>query len=233
MNFTDIQIYRTTKYKNTEQEQHLYLNFLEENILLMKYWENIRDLFSINLPAKFDLLGISKFNIKLGDFDGDPFLPASNDGIATFRRNDFCIKKFKTLTEQDKNLLSLFYIEDSLITTCKLYRLPNATIEKIQSICSLIKTKNFEHFRIHKKTSKWHKSRKYRAITHLHHKTNGINVTLEIIDNNGVSIIKENIIKNELWENVWFALFKGYWDGATYIIENRAGSEIYKTQYSL
>ena len=57
MKLRDIQILNNGKHSEEK---------LEQNRFLMFYWENIRNLFCMNLPDDIELFGISKLNIQLG-----------------------------------------------------------------------------------------------------------------------------------------------------------------------
>ncbi len=156
MKLTDVQI--LTRGKETPEQ-------LERNRYLTNYWENIRNLFCICLPNKFEFLGISKLNIRLGDFDGDSYEPASSNGIAYFNRSDFTFENFKSLSDSEKDEISLFYIEDSFISIAKIFKLDSEISSVISQTAALVKSSNFELYRIHKKTTKWNSSRTLRAVT--------------------------------------------------------------------
>ena len=88
MIFRDVQL--VTAGKHSEEK-------LAQNRYLMAYWDNVEDIFCTLLPNKIDLIGISKVNIYLGQFDGKDYISPSSDGIAIFRRDDFDFEHFKSL----------------------------------------------------------------------------------------------------------------------------------------
>ena len=230
MYLKDIHIYKHFKYKNTKEEQHLLLQEMEQDKKYRPYWINIRDLFSMRIPTKFNFLNIFKFNIELDDRTQLEFKLPDKNGIATYVRNDFCLNEFSKLSDLEKNIKTLFYIEDSLINICERYDLTDETVSVIRNIVVSIKDSNFEHFLIHKKTTKWHSGRKYRAVTKLHFKKGGIDANIEIVDKKNNVIISKNILANEFWENIWFVLAKGYWEKESFLIENRVGKVILNIQ---
>jgi hypothetical protein len=230
MALSDIQLITKTRYKNTVEEQHLYLKELEQSRYLMRYWENLRDLFGLHLPKDFELDGISKLNIQFGDFEGPKYQSLGKDSIAVFKRNDFHFDEFCQLSEKEKDLKSLFYIEDSLINICNGLEFSDDKTIQIKQIAEDIKKKNFEFTRNYKKTSKWNSSRTLRAITTLHHRKGGIDADLEIIDKTGKVIFSEKIVDGRFWEAVWFDLWRGYWEGQKFRIENRVGEDFYCTE---
>ncbi len=229
MIFRDIQLLTETKYRNTVEEQHLYLQELEQYGYLMHYWENLRDLFCLNIPKNFDFDGMSKLNIQFGGFKGVAYQAPGKDGIAVFKRDDFQFDEFCQLSEKDKDLKSLFYLEDSLRSICEMLDLPEIKLLQIRQISEVIKRQNFEFFRLHKKTSKWNSSRTLRAVTTLHHKKGGIDAEFEVVDKAGHVAFSEKIIEGRFWEAVWFDLWKGYWEGPKFVIDNRVGFEFYST----
>ena len=214
MIFRDVQLLNYGKHSDERLEQNRYLMF---------YWENLRDIFCINLPNKLDLIGISKLNIQLRNFDGNEYQSPSLDGIATFRRNDFDFDEFCELPDHEKSVKSLYYIEDSLLTVCKKFKAPEETISAIRSAAEAVISSNFEHYRIHKKTTKWNKNRSLRAVTHLHHKNGGIDANLVVTDKLGNIKLKTKILNNQRWEVVWSDLWKGYWKDSSFVIEDRVG----------
>ena len=221
MIFNDVQLLNSGKHSDAK---------LEENVFLMKYWENIRDLFLIYLPDNFDFLGMKKLKVKLGPFEGDAFIPAGEDGIATFKIQNFTYEFFYELSEEEKNEKSLSYIEEALTKICDQFKLPSDIKETVKKTAQLVRENSFEHFRTHSKTSKWHKSRKLRAVTELHFKKGGINATLIITNKSGDIIIKQNIFESKFWESAWFDLWKGYWIDNKFKIENRTGKVYFETR---
>lgn len=230
MVLSDIQLITKTQYRNTVEEQHLHLQELEQSRYLMRYWENLRDLFCLHLPKNFELCGVSKLNIQLGDFEGVTYQVPGKDGIAVFKRNDFHFDDFCQLSEEEKDLKSLFYMEDSLINICETLDLPEVKTVQIKQIAGDIKQQNFKFSRNHKKTSKWNSTRTLRAITTLHHKKGGIDVDLEVVDKAGKVVFSDKIVDGRFWESVWFDLWKGYWEGPKFKIENRVGVDFYSTE---
>lgn len=197
---------------------------LEQNRFLMEIWENLRNIFCINLPTKLDLGGISKVNIYLGNFDGSAFESPSSNGIAAFRRSDFIFDEFCTLSDHDKQETSLFYIEDSLRQICRILNTPEQTIIDLAAAAAAVREGNFEIRKVYKKTTKWNKNRSLKAVTKLHHKTGGIDVDLFILDPKENIVAQYKIIEGRFWEGVWFDLWKGVWQGSNFVIENRVGT---------
>jgi hypothetical protein len=221
MYLSDIGIYKVSKYQNTVEEQHLYLLELQQKKYLTNYWENICDLFSLKLPKKFNFLDISKFNIRLGDFDGDSFEMSRIGGIGTFKRNDFNFEGFKKLSDDEKNLISLNYVRESLLEVCLMHNVSNTIVDLINEICDSIKRDNFTSTREFTKTTKWNKSRSLHAVTYLYHKQGGIDVYINVLDKKGNSKLKVPVFENRLWEFVWFEVWKGYWLDSDFVIENK------------
>lgn len=221
MYLTDIDIYKVNKNKNTVEEQHLHLLELEQNRYLMNYWENIRDLFCLKLPKNFNLLDISKFNIRLGDFSGEQFERSRTGGIATFKRSDFDFEKFEKLNDEEKNIISLNFVRDSLIDVCEMHNTSITAIKLIHDICDSIQNESFALTRVFSKTTRWNKSRSLRAVTYMHHKQGGIDVNVEIQDKSGSVKLRESILKDCFWEYVYFDIWKGYWSGSNFVIEDK------------
>ena len=221
MYLSDIQIYKVGNYQNTVEEQHLYLLDLEQSKYLMTYWENIRDLFCLKLPQKFNFLNISKFNIRLGDYNGEQFETSKIGGISTFKRNDFDFNEFTELKDKEKNLFSLELVRDSLIKVCQMHGISINVIGVINDICDSIISEEFSLTREFSKTTKWNKSRSLRAVTYMHYKQGGIDVFVEIIDKNGSAKLKALVLENCLWEFIWFEVWKGYWLDSDFILEDK------------
>ena len=156
MYFRDVQILNSGKYSGEKLRQNRYL---------MAYWDNIRDLFCLHLLRHIELAGTSKLNIKFGEFEGEPFLEPDNRGFTTFRRNDFLFNDFFNLPEEEKDIVSLGYIENSVMSICERFNVPSGTQKQFQDVAKKVQASGFEYSRVHKKTSKWHKSKKVRAIT--------------------------------------------------------------------
>ena len=226
MYLTDIDIYKTNRYKNTVEEQHLLLIELEQNRYLQNYWENIRDLFCLKLPKKFKFLNISKFNIQLGNFEGERFERSREGGIATYKRLDFEFIHFENLSDFEKNLESIRYVRDSLLDVCTMYDTDSHFVNLFNGICDEIIEESFEMKRAFSKTSKWNNSRTVRAVTLIHHKVGGIDVSIEFESKSGDTICKELIVENQLWESIYFDIWKGYWKDSTFTIENKNGDEV-------
>ena len=170
-------------------------------------------------------MGMSKLNIMLGSFEGEEYLPPSSNGIATFRRNDFSFNEFCELSEQAKDLKSLYYIEDSLIKVCRKLKASDETLTVLKSVAKEVQKSNFVLHRVHKKTTKWNKSRNLRAVTNLQHKKGGIDVEVVISDKQGSILFSQQIVTNQFWHSVWFDFFKGGWDGSTFVIRSRVERE--------
>jgi len=221
MYLSDIQIYKVGNYQNTVEEQHLYLLDLEQSKYLMTYWENISDLFCLKLPKKFNFLNISKFNIRLGDYNGEQFETSKIGGISTFKRNDFDFNEFTELKDKEKNLFSLELVRDSLIKVCQMHGISINVIGVINDICDSIISEEFSLTREFSKTTKWNKSRSLRAVTYMHYKQGGIDVFVEIIDKNGSAKLKTLVLENCFWEFIWFEVWKGYWLGSDFILEDK------------
>jgi hypothetical protein len=226
MFLTDIDIYKTNKYKNTVEEQHLLLIELEQNRYLRNYWENIRDLFCLKLPKKFNFLDISKFNIQLGSFEGEKFTRSREGGIATYKRVDFDFQQFEKLSDLDKNLASVRYVRESLLDVCEIHNTEGSFVELFNSICDEIVEDAFKITRIFSKTTKWNKSRNVRAVTLMHHKVGGIDVSVEFLNKAGDPIYRELVVENQFWEYIYFDIWQGYWNDSTFIIENKNGNEV-------
>jgi len=221
MIFRDVQLVNGGKHSNQKLEQNRYL---------MKYWDNVQDIFCTFLPNKIDFNGISKLNIYLGDYDGEDYLPPSTDGIASYRRSDFNYSEFCSLTETEKNLKTLFYIEDSISKVGKELKVPNETLDVLKNVAHDVLSNNFEIYKIHKKTTKWNKSRSFRVVTKLHHKVGGIDVDISLLDKQGNALCTSKVESNQIWNSVWFNYFKGTWDGSAFVIENRVGQETFKLE---
>jgi hypothetical protein len=221
MYLTDIEIYKVNKYKNTVEEQHLYQLELAQNGYLMNYWENIRDLFCLKLPKNFNFLDISKFNIRLGDFSGEQFERSRTGGIATFKWKVFDFDNFEKLNDEEKRFISLKYLRDALIEVCEIHNTSNTVKKLFHDICDSIQSENFELTRVFPKTTKWNKSRSLHAVTYMHHKLGGIDVNVEIRDKSGNVKLRESILKGCFWESVHFDIWRGFWNGSTFVIENK------------
>ena len=229
MKFTDVQLVLGLRHKNTPEEQQLFSAELERSRYLMHYWENVRNIFCLNIPKRSDLGGISKLNVKFGEFEGDAFLFPGDDGIATYRRNDFDFDEFQGLSDKDKDLESLQYLEDSLLQTCEYLSLGESSKHQIRQIADSVRQQNFEFSKVHKKTSKWNTSRSLRAVTKLHFKKGGVDAELTVSDRDGNVVLRELIIDSQLWESVWYDLWKGFWEDSAFVIEDRVGSKFYRT----
>jgi hypothetical protein len=214
MYFRDVQLLNSGKHSEDKLKQNRYL---------MSYWDNVRDQFCLHLADDLELLDISKLNIQFGEFEGEPFTKPDRRGIALFRRNDFIFEDFFALPEDEKEVVSLGYIEDSILSLCKTYSVPTEILDRIQNASKKVRDSGFQHIKTHKKTSKWDKSRKFRAITKLHFKKGGIDAHLEISDKFGDTITSQKIVDSRMWEAVWFDLWKGTWIGNSFVIENRTG----------
>ena len=221
MYFTDIEIYKANSYKNTVDEQHLYLIELEQNGYLRNYWENLRDLFCLKLPKKINFLDISKFNIRLGGFEGEKFDRSREGGVATYKRADFDFVQFEKLSELEKNVESLSYIRSSLLDVCKLQNVESYFVDLFNSICNEIEADKFELKRTFAKTTKWNKTRDLRAVTLMHHKVGGIDVSVELQNKKGDVLYRESVSEGKFWESVCFDIWNGYWADTTFIIENK------------
>ncbi len=219
MKFRDIQLLNSGKYSPEK---------LEQNIILDSYWENVRNQFCIRLPEKFEFLNISKLNIKLGNFEGNPFEEPAKDGIAVYKRDDYSFKEFMALSEIEKYHKSLFYIEDSLIKLCIQFNLESMIIEIIKDISRQIRDDNFEYKKIHKKTTKWHPSRKVNATTELYFTKSGISASLNILNKSSEVLSSHVISDSKTWEYIWYQLWKGYWNDNKFIIEDKAGKQVFE-----
>lgn len=226
MYLTDIDIYKTNKYKNTQHEQHLLLIELEQNHYLRNYWENLRDLFCIKLPEKFNFLEISKFNVQLGSFKGDKFVRSREGGVATYKRDDFDFNEFEKLSESEKNLESIRFIRNSLLDVCEIQSVDSSYVELFDRICDEIVEDAFELRRTFSKTTKWNKSRDVRAVTLMHHKVGGIDVSVNFMNKAGDSIYSALVVENQFWESVYFDIWIGYWMDSKFIIENKNGDVV-------
>jgi hypothetical protein len=221
MIFRDVQLVNGGKHSNQKLEQNRYL---------MKYWDNVQDIFCTFLPNKVDFRGIAKLNVYLGDFEGEEYLSPSTDGIASYRRNDFSYSEFANLTETEKNVKSLYYIEDSILRVGEKLKVPNETLDVLKVAANKVLNSNFEIDLIHKKTTKWNKSRNLRVVTTLHHKVNGIDVDISLLNKEGVTLCSHKVESNQIWNSVWFNYFKGSWDGSAFIVEDRVGEETFKLE---
>ena len=221
MIFRDVQLVNGGKHSNQKLEQNRYL---------MKYWDNVQDIFCTFLPNKIDFNGISKLNVYLGGYEGEDYLPPSTDGIASYRRSDFIYSEFCDLTETEKNLKTLFYIEDSISTVGKKLKVPNETLDVLKNVANDVLSNNFEIYTTHKKTTKWNKSRSFRVVTTLHHKVGGIDVDISLLDKQGITLCTNKVESNQIWNSVWFNYFKGTWDDSAFVIENRVGQETFKLE---
>lgn len=224
MKFKDVQLQNSGRHSEEKLEQNKYLMF---------YWENIRNLFCMNLPDDIDLLGISKLNIQLGKFEGDSFLKPDNRGIAVFKRSDFQFEEFRQLSEEDKDDASLNYVEDSLLTICDQFYVPSTVKNVFRRAANSVRECNFEYKKVHPKTSKWHKSKRMRAVTTLHFKKGGIDAVLEILDQEGGIVSRHKIIESGFWEVVWFDLWKGSWKDNSFVIEGRTGETLFEIHSSI
>lgn len=187
----------------------------------------------MHLPDDIDLLGISKLNIQLGKFEGNPFLGPDNRGIAVFKRSDFSFENFCELSEADKDNESLSYVENSLVSICDQFDVPSIVKGQIRSAAQSVRECGYEYEKIHRKTSRWHKSKKMRAITKLHFKRGGIDAVLEIVDKYGEVVSSHKIIESRFWEAVWFDLWKGIWKENTFVIEGRTGEMFFEIECSI
>jgi len=195
----------------------------------MFYWENIRNIFNEKIPKNFEFNGISKLNIQFSDTDLVGLIEPDTKGIAVYQRNDFSFDKFQSLSENEKDNVSLGYIENSLIEIADLYGNSESQKEIVRSISNSIRENAFILDKVHRKTTKWHGSRKFRAVTTLQFKKGGIDVVLEIVGNDGASISKYKIIESWLWESVWSSLWKGSWAQNSFVIEDRFGEVFFET----
>jgi hypothetical protein len=217
MKFNDIQLLNSGKYS---EEQ------LEQNIALRPYWENVRNQFCLRIPKDFDFLGLSKLNIKFGYFEGDSFEEPSLGGIAIYKRNDYSFNEFMALSEAEKNNKTLFYIEDSLSNLSDSFNLNDDVSEIIRIIANDIRDEGFEFKKTHKKSTKWHPSRKIKAVTELYFNKSGINSSLIITNKAGDILSKHTITGSKDWDFTWYHLWKGYWNENTFIIENKTGDKV-------
>lgn len=221
MIFRDVQLVNGGKHSDQKLEQNRYL---------MKYWDNVQDIFCTFLPNKVDFQGIAKLNVNLGDFEGEEYLSPSTDGIASYRRRDFNYSEFVNLSETEKNVLSLYYIEDSILRVGKKFNISNETLDVLKGVANKVLNSNFEMYVTHKKTTKWNKSRSCRVVTTLHHKVGGIDVDISLLNKQGSTLYSQKVELNQIWNSVWFNYFKGTWVGSVFVIENRVGEETFKLE---
>lgn len=221
MIFRDVQLVNGGKHSDQKLEQNRYL---------MKYWDNIQDIFCTFLHNKVDFQGIAKLNVYLGDFEGEEFLPPSRDGIASYRRSDFNYSEFMSLSEAEKNVKSLYYIEDSLLKVSEKLGVSNETLDALKDVANKVLNSSFELFVTHKKTTKWNKSRSYRVVTTLHHKVGGIDVDISLLNKQGVTLYSQKVESNQIWNSVWFNYFKCAWDGSSFVVENRVGEKTFELE---
>ncbi|GGB21097.1 hypothetical protein GCM10007414_38110 [Agarivorans gilvus] len=214
MHFKDIQLINGGKHSEEKLSQNRYLT---------KYWENVRNLFSIHLVDGLDVAGISKLNIQLGEYEGPEYSPPDHRGIAVFKRKDFDFHEFSALEEEEKDAASLEYIESSLLTVCSESGVSAKVSKQLKQACQAIREEGYEHIKLHKKTSKWHSSRKARAETKLHFRRGGIDAYLEFIDKHGNVLGKHKIADSRFWDGLWADLWKGRWENDTFLITNRFG----------
>ena len=221
MIFRDVQLVNGGKHSEQKLEQNRYL---------MKYWDNVQDIFCTFLPNKVDFQGIAKLNVYLGDFEGDEYLLPSTDGIASYRRRDFNFSEFVNLSETEKNVKSLYYIEDSLLRVGQKINVSNENLDVLKDVSNKVLNSNFEMFVTHKKTTKWNKSRSFRVVTTLHHKIGGIDVDILLLNKQGTTLYSQKVESNQIWNSIWFNYFKSAWDGSTFVIENRVDQETFKLE---
>lgn len=224
MYLRDVQLVNSGKHSEEKLEQNQYL---------MRYWDNVRDQFCLNLPDKLDFLGIAKLNIYLGDFSGPAFEEPDKRGIAIFQRSDFDYSDFVALTEEEKDLISLAYLESSALAVCKEKSAPKKLEDQIKAVAKKVRDSDFQHTKVHKKTSKWNKSRTLRAVTQLCFKKGGVDAYLEIIEKSGNTTSRQKMVESRTWEAVWFDLWKGAWVDDTFVIETRVGDKYFEASSSV
>lgn len=223
MKFRDIQLLNSGKYSEEKLEQNKYLMF---------YWENIRNIFCLEIPNGFEFFGISKLNIQFCEIENGVFIEPDNSGIAVFKRNDFSFASFCKLSEEEKDRISLDYMEDTLIEVCDLHRENHGEKKAIREICNIVRESGFEAEVIHKKTTKWHPSRKIRAVTKLYFKKGGVDTVIELVNKEAERISRQTVIKSGMWESVWSNMWKGSWREDVFVVENRFGEIFHEIEYS-
>ncbi len=222
MRFRDVQLVNRGKYTHEKLEQNLALSY---------YWENVRNLFCIHLESDLEILGISKLNIKLGNFDGEVYEPPAKDGIAIYKRDDFSYQNFSELSEGQKDEKSLFYIQDSLAKICANHKVPKTVIDAVDASAQKVRDNNFEHERNYKKTTKWNKKKSIHAITLLHYKKGGIDATVLFKDKQGNTLKSNKVLANEPWENIWHCLWQCEWTDTLFVIKNKTGDTLSTVEY--
>jgi len=151
-------------------------------------------------------------------------------GIAVFHRNDFDVREFTNLSDDEKDEASLKYIETSLLAVCSDVGVNAKVVKKLQKTCQAVREEGFEHIKLHKKTTKWHRSKKAQAVTTLHFRRGGIDSYLEFSNKLGDTLERHKIAESRFWEVLWSDLWKGTWEDETYVITDRFGKVFAKIE---
>lgn len=205
---------------------------LEQNKYLMNYWNLVEDIFCIYLPDKFDFAGLAKLNVYLGRYSGEDYIPPRSDGIAAYKRDDFIFDDFCELSDHSKCVKSLYYLTDSLKIIGNRLNVPFEILNTIDLIAEKVLGCDFQLERIHKKTSKWKKSRNIRATTTLTYKIGGIDINFALIDKSGSVLYSKQLFSNQFRDSTWFILFHGAWRDSIFTITNRVEKPIFSIDSS-
>ncbi|MDT0622671.1 hypothetical protein [Croceitalea vernalis] len=200
-----------------EFSQELPNGFTQKDFNLTTH--TVQNIFWYQIPKKFELDGISKLNIQITSKIPKSNYRNSADGISEYTFGGFDFEKYFKKSIVDKNRTILKVLETAISDILKSDKKKSS---ELLNITKSIAVNGFKYQTESKKLSKWNKNRTLRALVVCSVDENGQNAFVKIVDENGIEVLNEHLIKNNIYE-YYNNLYKTNWTEKKFQILTRDG----------
>lgn len=179
----------------------------------------VQDIFWYKMPSRFSFGNILKLNIDICGVGEEERDPIDFGGYVSYTYTGLNFEEYFEISQNKRNRIILSILKNILS------RINEENVKNKDLLLSYVKEieeSNFEYKQVSEKLSKWHKTRKIRAIIEYHINDEGQNAYLSIVNRNDDELIRTHLLKNELYE-FSFCLFKTKWKEDVFKIIKRDG----------
>jgi hypothetical protein len=213
MYFKDLGVH----YESNDEKDDLSINSV-----------HIVNIFMLFMPKKYNLHDQGKINIYLNNKKKKDSEYSECLGIGSYYDNQFDLGNYLSLPPKQQDDMILSIIESSLLNIATTYDIDK---KPIIEAASKVKENNYRYsFAL--KISKYHKSRKYRALLLLTYKREWADLRLELVTKNDEIIYKEILIDKTFSFEVYHKYKKSRWDGNRFIIFNTSDEISYEKDFT-